>query len=512
MSQLAIVNGMIWDAERAPFLGSVVCTGGTITSVVAGMPDALGPEVEVIDARGGSIIPAFTDCHMHFSGAVRSSHAVDLADTKSLDHAVRLLLERAKASGPDDWVIGVNMNENAWPERRLPTRDDLDAIANPVMVQRVCIHKNCINTRALAMVGEAVYDAVAGGLRDARGRLTGVLEEDAAVPVARAMRGGRDKAEDWLCYMDGVLAFGVAEVHAVGTRKVIMEENVALYEKLRATGKLPIRFRFYWNSLPKRAVPSGAGDDWLAYGGLKVFVDGAYGARTAALREPYADAPHRGMMIHSDEELYGLLRAAFERDLQVMAHCLGDRALDAMLDQIERLNAEGISSKWPIKFTHVELCHPDQFERMARVNGFCDVQPCQLVSDAPYLETIIGSARKQQCFAFRSMIDAGLTLAGSSDAPVESTNPLTGIKAAVMREPTMNLAERITFEEGLKMYTINPQMMVRNDHRKGLLKEGYVADIAVFERNLFDVEMEALPDCRVMATIVDGRVRFRRTA
>jgi predicted amidohydrolase YtcJ len=421
-----------------------------------------------------------------------------------------LLVERSKISDPDDWVIGVNMNENEWPEQRLPTRDDLDVIPNPVMVQRVCIHKNCINSKALELVGETVYDVVPGGLRDDTGRLTGVLEEDAAVPVARAMRGDRDKAEDWLCYMDSILAVGVAEVHAVGTRKVIMEEHIALYEKLRATGKLPIRFRFYWNRLPKRPVSSGSGDDWLTYGGLKIFVDGAYGARTAALREPFADVPHRGMLIHSDAELYGLLRAAFERDLQVMAHCLGDRALDVLLEQIERLQAEGLRSKWPFKFTHVELCHPDQFERMVRVGGFCDVQPRQLVSDAPYLEAIIGDDRKQKCFAFRSMIDAGLTLAGSSDAPVESTNPLTGIQAAVMREPTMNLAERITLEEGLKMYTINPQKLVRNDQRKGLVREGYLADIAVFERNLFDVEMENLPDCRVMATVVDGRVRFRR--
>jgi predicted amidohydrolase YtcJ len=257
-------------------------------------------------------------------------------------------------------------------------------------------------------------------------------------------------------------------------------------------------------------MSSGFGDDWLAYGGLKIFVDGAYGARTAALRAPFADAGHRGMLIHTDKELLTLVRAAFERDLQVMAHCLGDRALDVLLDQIEKVRALGIQNKWPVKFTHVELCHPDQLARMAAAGGFCDVQARQLVSDAPYLEQIVGPERKQQCFAFRSMIAAGLTLAGSCDAPVESTNPLTGIQAAVLREPTMNPAERITLDEALRMYTINTQRMIRNDHRKGLLMPGYWADIAVFDTDLFAVPVERITDCRVAATVVDGRIRYRR--
>jgi predicted amidohydrolase YtcJ len=364
------------------------------------------------------------------------------------------------------------------------------------------------------LIGETVYDTVPGALRDANGRLTGILEEDAAVPVASAMPNDLDREEDWLHYMNDLLSEGIAEVHTVGTQKVIMSENVCLYEKLRVSGKLPIRIRIYNKELPKKSstLTSESDSDWISYGGLKIFVDGAFGARTAALREPFADANHRGMLIQSDDKLYELIKEAFERDLQIMAHCLGDRALDVLLDQIERVKTEGIESKWPIKFTHVELCHPDQFERMVKLGGFCDVQPRQLISDAPYLEEIIGNDRKQLCFSFRSMIDTGLTLVGSCDAPVEPTNPLTGIQAAVLREPTMNLNERITLEEGLRMYTINAQKMIKNDHRKGLLKEGYLADIAIFDGNLFQVPIEQLPSCKVIATIVDGQMRYKRAA
>jgi predicted amidohydrolase YtcJ len=385
---LAIVNGMVWDAVHAPFLGSILCSGGTITSVVAGTPTNLPSDIEVIDAKGGSIIPAFTDCHMHFSGLIRCSLAVDLAQTQSLSHAIELLLERSKIVRPDEWVIGVNVNENQWPERRLPTRDDLDVIPNPVMIQRVCVHKNCVNSRALTLIGETVYDNDASAIRDANGRLTGILEEEAALPITPAMKGYVDNPDEWIRHINRLLSEGIAEVHTVGTKKPIMSENLAFYQQLKDSGNLPIRVRVYWNRLPRGPIKmsSGFGDDWLAYGGLKIFVDGAYGARTAAVRDPFADSPGRGMLIYTDEELYSLVKAAFERDLQVMAHCLGDRGLDVLLDQIEKVRSLGIQNKWPV--------HPDQFERMMRVGGFCDVQARQLISDAPYLQEIIGNTRK----------------------------------------------------------------------------------------------------------------------
>jgi predicted amidohydrolase YtcJ len=146
--------------------------------------------------------------------------------------------------------------------------------------------------------------------------------------------------------MDGLLSEGIAEVQTVGTQKVIMSENVSLYEKLRVSEKLPISIRIYNKRLPKTSfmLTSERDSDWIPSGGLKIFVDGAFGARTAALREPFADANHRGILIQSDDKLYELIKERFERDLQIMTHCLGDRALDVLIDQIERVKAEGIET------------------------------------------------------------------------------------------------------------------------------------------------------------------------
>jgi predicted amidohydrolase YtcJ len=200
----------------------------------------------------------------------------------------------------------------------------------------------------------------------------------------------------------------------------------------------------------------------------------------------------------------------FEAGEQIMAHVIGDRGLDQLLSVLERLESEGVRSDWPVKLTHCELCHPDQVKRIARLGAFCDVQPAELVGEAEYLPYILGTERMQHCFPFRSLVDAGVVCAGSSDAPVDSANPLIGIRAAVVRHPLMNVDERISLNDALKMYTINAQKLVRNDHQKGLLLPGYIADVAVFQEDLFDVSPDALTQCQVAATIVDGRVAYQR--
>jgi predicted amidohydrolase YtcJ len=191
-------------------------------------------------------------------------------------------------------------------------------------------------------------------------------------------------------------------------------------------------------------------------------------------------------------------------------HVIGDRGLDQFLNVLERLQSEGIESRWPVKLTHVELCHPDQVARIAALKAFCDIQPGQLTTEASFLPSVIGHSRMQHCFPLRSLINAGVVVAGSSDAPVEPTNPMIGIQAAVVRHPAMNLEERISLHEALQLYTINAQKLVKNDHRKGLLRPGYLADIAVFEKDLFAVEPSTLTECKVAVTIVNGAVVFRR--
>jgi predicted amidohydrolase YtcJ len=506
---LVITNGMIWDGTHAPFSGTVICNN-RITSVTRGAPESIPDGATILDAKGGSVIPALTDVHQHFSASAHknSPKFVSLHNVRSIEEAVNVLIAYSETIKPGEWIFGWNLNHNQFPGQKMPTRLDFDAVPNPLVVAHQCGHTYFVNSLAIEKVGESKFDDIEGVHRDAEGKMTGVLDDGADRPLWPHFEDYHgDGTDDWVQCMREALAVGIAEVHAISADVILSGESIRAYEKLRAEGKLAIRIRLYMTEAENPGIES---DEWLSYGGRKIFLDGAFGGRTAAMREPFTDANTKGILKYSDEELYKTAKDTFERGSQLMAHVIGDRGLDQLLRVLERLSSEGVKSEWPVKITHCELCHPDQVERIARLGAFCDVQPAQLTTEAGYLKSVIGAERMQHCFPFRSMIDAGITIAGASDAPVESDNPLAGIQAAVVRHPAMNLAECISLDEGLKMYTINAQKLIKNDHQKGLLKPGYVADIAVFQEDLFAVAPEALSGCKVAATVVNGRIAYER--
>jgi predicted amidohydrolase YtcJ len=510
MRPLVIINGMIWDGVQKPFLGTLTCTNH-INSVCHGVSVTIPTDAEVFDAKGGSVIPAFTDVHQHFSACAHkdSSKFVRLDGAHSLAEAINLLIDRSQTTLPGEWIIGTTLNHNQFTVRTLPTRIDLDAVPNPVLVTHQCGHSFFMNSLAISTIGESQFSNVEGVGRDSIGRMTGILEDGANAPLLRYFKKLNDECTvDWINAMNSVLRLGIAEVHAIEANIILAQEPVHVYESLRDSGQLSVRIRLYLTERPNEH--SIEDDEWLSYGGHKIFVDGAFGGRTAAMREPFNDVNRRGVLCYTDDELYKCLKKTFECGLQLMVHVIGDRGLDQLLDVLEKLASEGVHSDWPIKLTHCELCHPEQIDRIARIGAFCDVQPGQLTSEVSFLPDVIGHERMQHCFPFRSMIDAGITIVGSSDAPVDPDNPLIGIHAAVVRHEAMNLKERISLHEALKMYTINAQKLIKNDHKKGLLLPGYLADIAVFEEDLFAVNPEKLPECKVAATIVNGKIAYRR--
>jgi predicted amidohydrolase YtcJ len=508
MSQLVITNGMIWDGTNSPFLGTIVCND-RIISVHHGVDISIPDGAEILDAKGGSVIPAFTDVHQHFSASAnwRSSKIIHLDSARSVAEAVNTLVKRSQTTAPDEWIVAVQLNHNQFADRTLPTRADLDAISNPVLITHQCGHTYFINSRAIEKVGESKFTGLAGVHRDSSGRMTGVLEDGADAPLHPYFTNFCDGCvDDWSTGAREALAVGIAEVHAISADVVLAQENVHAYETLRDSGKLGVRIRVYLTDL-EETKPIGD-DNWLSYGGHKIFVDGAFGGRTAAMREPFGDADRIGVLRYTDEKLYETIKKTFEHGAQLMAHVIGDRGLDQLLSVLERLKSEGVRSDWPVKLVHCELCHPDQVERIARLGAFCDMQPGQLTSEASFLPAAIGLERMQHCFPFRSLIDAGVTVVGSSDEPVDPQNPMIGIHAAVVRHPSMNFAERISLHEALQMYTINAQKLIKNDHRKGFLKAGFIADITVFQDDLFAVAPENLADCKVAATIVNGEIAY----
>jgi predicted amidohydrolase YtcJ len=503
MDRLAIINGAIWTGDGTRVLGSVIIESGRITSLIPGPPPA-SLDCPVLDAKRGSVLPAFTDPHAHCSQLARFKTAVDLFETKSKEEAIDLLFKKSQGTDPNQWIVGTKAQEGSWTVPSVPTREELDRIPNPTVVLRICLHSLFANSRAIELIGVEKFAGLEGAIRDANGAFTGTFEEAARVPFFEQVKSDapdavfRSLCHEWLSY-------GLAEIHPIA------DEDFEYYQKLSLSQPLPVKFRLYpHNPSLNFSMISGQGNSKLCYGGLKIFLDGSIGARTAAVRAPYADVGSNGVLLYSDEDLYSTVTQTFEHNVQLMVHCIGDAALDQFLNVLEKVQANGIVSRWPVKLTHLEICHQDQIERMTKLNCVCDVQPHMIISDSPFLETILGSETSQICFPIRSMIEAGLVVTGSSDAPVEPIDPLTGIWAATVRTPQVNPEEVIDLDAALKLYTINPQKVIMNDGEKGLIKSGYVADIVVFQEDLFEVPLNDLRSCHVAWTLVDGEVVYSR--
>jgi predicted amidohydrolase YtcJ len=345
MKKLVIINGMVWDGIHEPFLGTVVCTD-RITEVLPGPPSTIPSGADVLDAKGGSVTAALTDVHQHFSAWARaqspSSLYISLYEIKSLEEVIEMLLVRSKITAPEDWVIGVAMDHNIWKNRRVPTRLDLDVIPNPTLITHQCGHSYYINSRAIELIGESKFDSSVGVCRDGDGRMTGVLEEEGHAPLCRYFQTRlKNEPQDWIDAMQYALSMGIAEVDPICSNIVLAHESIRVYEKLRDADKLSIRIRYYLTDLSD-AHDSSPHDEWLSYGGRKIFIDGAFGGRTAAMREPFRDTGQTGMLCHTNEDLYEIIKETFNCGLQLMAHVIGDRGLDQILNVLERLVSEGI--------------------------------------------------------------------------------------------------------------------------------------------------------------------------
>ena len=504
MNSLLITGGTLWTGKtfvRGHALhieGERIAAVGPEESVRAGAPS----ERRELRLSGEAVLPGFTDAHLHLTTWAKQKTLLDLGGATSLAEVLELVREEARRIPPDRWIRGWNYNETLWPEGRSVTKDDLDAlgIPHPVLLQRVCTHVNAANSRALALVGLDSPD--------------GILEERDAIPALRAMersvfsREGLREALKSACFE--LASVGVTCVHPCGADDYGMEEDLSLYDELRRRGELPVRVFTYHDALPYPVMPSGFGDDWIRYQGLKIFLDGSLGGRTAALTAPYADDPAQaGRLNWTDEQVLGMLRAARGKGIQTLLHTIGDKALDQALDCIGKVDEEFGPAALKDRINHLIVCRPEQRRRLAELGLFCDIQPSFIPSDMAMAPLRLGPERMEWTYRWRSILNECGPLSASSDAPVESVNPMHSIWALVERRgkgggEALAPEERLTVEEALPLFTSNPYKAVgRSD--AGRLEAGCLADVVVLDRDLRGLSGDDLFSAGVRCTIAGGR-------
>ncbi len=510
--------------DAVVFRGGRVFTGRRYADALlieAGRVVAVGTDAEVArqaptgaerrEIPGRLIVPGLVDAHLHLAEIVRQRHGPAIADAGSFRDVAGRVAAWA-AVHPGGPVVGRGWDPERWSDRRWPDRRVLDASTGdrPTILYHASGHAALANTAALREAGidpdRPAPDDPAFG-RAADGRPDGLLFEDAmrAVgPVAEA--AGAIDGPSLARVLSELVGRGIT---AVGTMATSAAELAALAE-LDADGRLPIEVRAYvrLGDAPRHRVSEGApASRRLRVTGVKAFLDGAFGPRTAWLGAPYADAPSTsGLAIGSEEELGTVLGAAAERGLAPAVHAIGDRAVDRALRLLAPLVGR---TPAPVRIEHVGLTPPELLPALARVRPALVVQPGFVASDG-WLSERLGRERSGEAYRFRTFRSLGLVVAGSSDAPFDPVDPWRGIRAAVRRRgedgrsANPDPAESLPVEEALGLYTTGAAEALGMADR-GRLEPGAPADLVVLSVARLGSVLDAAPDGPSAETWVAGR-------
>lgn len=522
-SHLILVNGRIVTLDpKMPRASAVVLRGDEIVYVgdEAGAVSYRTASDETIDLGGRLTLPAFTDAHIHFTGYATSLESVDLAGCRSVEHAVERVRQRAAVTPEGELIWGGGWNNAEWSNPAFPDKRALDAAAprNPVILTRKDGHSIWLNS-AMLKRAKITRETTAppGGLIDLApdGEPSGILRENAMELLGGGIGafGAEIGTKTLLRAIRNAHAAGITTIHNIEGANALRA-----FQQLARDGQLTLRVV---HSLPDSklelantlGIERGFGNEWLELRAVKIFADGSLGSRTAEMREPYLDTPgQRGVAVTSADEMLALARLACRANLDVWIHAIGDYAITRVLDVFEILRGEGHTQ--PIfRVEHVQHLHPSDVPRFRALNVVASVQPIHQPSDMRVADAALGTERARWTYAFRSLQDAGATLAFGSDSPVEPLEPLQGIHAAVTRQNPQNEPpagwypeQRVSVLDAVRAFTMGAAKAAGATARAGTLTVGKRGDVLVLDENILEIPPSAIRDVPVRYTISGGQV------
>lgn len=540
-ADIILVNGLVHTMDkRLPVATAIAVRQGRILAVGgdAEVLDTRGPETEIVDLAGRSVVPGFTDSHIHFLAWALQRQRVDLWGAGSLEEALERIRVRVAALPRGTWVRGGGWDPNLWPELDggFPTRAHLDAIVpdRPVALDSKDWHSLWVNSHTLHLAGiTATTPDPPGGViqRDpGTGEPTGILQETARELVTRHYPV--ETRDTWLqAAREAQPALWVRGITALHNMSDTPEMRAfRTFQVLRERGELGLRVHLYLPAARQSeavalGLRSGFGDRYLRIGGVKYFADGTLGSRTAAMLAPFNGEPdNTGVMVTDPEEMYAGIREASQAGLAVAVHAIGDRANREVLNILTAVRREEQARGGPTlphRIEHVQLLHPDDVHRLAALGVTASMQPIHATQDMEMARHYWGQERCRLAYAWRSVQRAGARLVFGSDAPVEQPDVLAGLHAALTRRRPDGSPhpdgwiprERMCPLPALHAYTLAPAVLEGTHTWRGSLYPGKVADLVVLSGDILCLACEdpmALLDLRVDLTMFDGRVVYRR--
>lgn len=547
-ADLALINGTLWTVdEKLPRAEALAAKGDFIIAVGKNseIKKYIGPETQVIDLKGNFALPGFNDTHVHFQSAgalLLGVNLLDVSDAESFATRIRQATERLPAGSwitggewgaYEQWALGsAGAERSKAKEPFKPSKHLIDSFTgnHPVLVNRFDRKVYLANSLALKLAGidGKTPDPPGGAIeRDENGEPTGILTGSAAElvrkvipPPSRALLLAQAHRA-----LEELRRHGVTSVHDMSP-----PNQLDIYQELIERGQLTVRINYRptldkWQSLADIGIKAGFGSHMMRLGALKGFVDGIMGNSTALFFEPYEHDPGnsgrlREMML-PEGNMERLVLAADRAGLQVTVHAIGDKANRIILDIFEKAIRENGPRDRRFRVVHAQVVHPDDLPRFGKLGLIAEVQPYHAIDDMRWMEERIGR-RARYAYAFRSLTEAGAVLAFGSDWPGTNAsyypvNPLLGIYAAVTRQTIKGEPaggwfpeERLSIEEAIKCYTLNPAYAGFEEKTKGSLTAGKLADLVVLSKNILNIPPRQLLETEVLYTILGGKIVYQK--
>ena len=482
-----------------------------------------------IDLGGKTVIPGFNDAHLHLASVGKFMSTCDLSGAKSIQEVIAIGNDYYK-NNPTQCLQGRGWNPEQFTsgEKRNLTRDDLDQITTeiPIVFTRVCGHLAVGNTAALEMLNINGPTPVVEGevLLDENQLPTGVFTEN-AVRLLQSLIPAPTNA-DRTNYLENAMAHAVSlGVTSVQSCDIMDPSDVPYFKVLKemhAMGKMLLRYSHQFNyqdpsdfehHLKTEFLSDGYDEKWLSKGLLKLFKDGSLGARTALMSKPYADDPSTiGVDALLDNRLKQLIQMADQKGIGVIVHVIGDAALEAVLNAFEPYTSSG--NPLGHGLVHCQISRPDQLNRIKAYDLKVYFQPIFIANDHKIVSSRVGSHLLASSYANKTLSALGVTVAFSTDAPVEPMNPFNNLYYAVTRRTDSGEVflkdQCLSLYEALDAYTIESAKAEMKAHIKGRLLPGYLADFAVLDQDIFSIPIDALPKTLVLETYVGGKSVYVR--
>ena len=474
-----------------------------------------------IDMNGNTITPGFIDAHSHPGGSGRR-HLIDIdCSLDSIEKIKDLVRERASKLASGEWVFGFKYDDTKTSEGRYINRQDLDEAApnHPVIITHRGGHTAFVNSLAMKMskVDENTPDPNGGHFEKdpISKKLTGRILETATDLFNTSRPGVTDRM-----YVDGVTLIsemlakaGITTVHDAGGSP----KDLDAYHQAHQEGSLKTRiychirgFGIY--KMMEAGIRTGFGNNWVKVGPLKSAIDGSISERTARLSKPYVGSDDDyGILTSTPEALYEICRDAHEGGWQIGVHANGDVGIDITLGIFERLQKENPRKDPRFRLEHCTVVNDELVKRMAALGAI----PCPF-STYVYWHSekmkFYGADRLNNMFALRSFLDAGIKVTQTSDYPPGPYEPMMAIQSSVTRigydGQLWGAKQKITVEEAIKIGTLHGAYASYEEHQKGSLEQGKLADLVVLGKDPYKVDPMSIIDIPILKTMVGGNWVF----